>query len=129
MERRRIKCMSAGNSIELIRLISPGNSGNQKLIGKLAADLFTLRSSISIVTWLGVGRPESGFRQRQGFFSSLPRPHWILGPPSQWVSGASSPGVKRTGHKADHSLSSSAEVKMRGAIPPLQQTSSWRAIN
>jgi hypothetical protein len=32
-------------------------------------------------------------------------------PPSQWVSGALSLGVKRPGREADHSPSSSADVK------------------
>jgi hypothetical protein len=32
-------------------------------------------------------------------------------PPTQWVTGSLSPGVKRPGRKADHSLPSGAEVK------------------
>jgi hypothetical protein len=32
-------------------------------------------------------------------------------PPTQWVPGALSPGVKRQGHELDHSSSTSAEVK------------------
>jgi hypothetical protein len=32
-------------------------------------------------------------------------------PPIQWVPGAISPGVKRQGREADHSLPASAEVK------------------
>jgi len=35
------------------------------------------------------------------------------------------PGVKFLGHESDHSSPSSAEVKIRGAIPPLPSTSSW----
>jgi hypothetical protein len=42
-------------------------------------------------------------------------------PPIQWVPGAVSLGVKWPGREADHSPPSSAEVKMRGAIPPLTQ--------
>jgi hypothetical protein len=36
----------------------------------------------------------------------------------QWVPGALSPQVKRQGREADHSPSSSVEVKKDGAIPP-----------
>jgi len=45
--------------------------------------------------------------------------------PIQWVLGALSLVVKRLRRGADHSPPSSAEVKMRGAIPPLPTTSSW----
>jgi hypothetical protein len=41
-------------------------------------------------------------------------------------SGGLSLGVKLLGHEADHSSPSSAEVKMRGAIPPLPNTPSRR---
>jgi hypothetical protein len=40
-------------------------------------------------------------------------------------SGGSFPGIKRPGREADHSPSSSAEVKNGGTIPPLLRTSSW----
>jgi hypothetical protein len=40
--------------------------------------------------------------------------------------GALSLGVKQPGREADHSPSSSAEVKNGEAIPPLFHTSSWR---
>jgi hypothetical protein len=42
-------------------------------------------------------------------------------PHIQWVPGALSLGVRQPGREADHSPPSSAEVKMRGAIPPLPQ--------
>jgi hypothetical protein len=43
-------------------------------------------------------------------------------PPIQWVPGALSLEVKRPGREADHSPSTSAEVKkVSGAIPPLPQ--------
>jgi hypothetical protein len=41
--------------------------------------------------------------------------------------GGLSPGVKRISHEAHHSPPSSAEVKNRGAIPPLSHTSSWHS--
>jgi hypothetical protein len=46
-------------------------------------------------------------------------------PPIQWVPGDLLPGVKRLGHKADHSPPTSAEVKKRGSIQPLPHMSSW----
>jgi hypothetical protein len=48
-------------------------------------------------------------------------------PRIQWVPGALSLVVKRSEHEADHSPSSSAEVKNGGAVPQLSHTSSWRA--
>jgi hypothetical protein len=42
-------------------------------------------------------------------------------PPIHWVSEALSLGVKWPGSEADHSLPSSAEVKIPGAIPPFPQ--------
>jgi hypothetical protein len=44
--------------------------------------------------------------------------------PIQWVPGALSPKAKRQGREADHSSSSSAEVKNGGAMPPLPHNSS-----
>jgi hypothetical protein len=46
-------------------------------------------------------------------------------PPMQWVPWAVSLGVKKQGHKTDHSPPYSAEVKNGGAILPLPHTSSW----
>jgi len=40
--------------------------------------------------------------------------------------GALSPGGKRPEHEADHKPPSSAEVKLRGAIPTFPHMSSWR---
>jgi hypothetical protein len=56
------------------------------------------------------------------FFSS---PQWserLRGPPSLLIS----PGVKRPGREADHSPTSSAEVKNDGAVPTLPHVPSWR---
>jgi len=43
----------------------------------------------------------------------LTRPDRLWGPPTpiQWVSGALSLGIKRSGHEADHSPPPSAEVE------------------
>jgi hypothetical protein len=46
--------------------------------------------------------------------------------PIQWAPGALFPRAKRPVRQADHSLSSSVEVKNGGAIPPFPNTSSWR---
>jgi hypothetical protein len=40
-------------------------------------------------------------------------------PPIQYILGATSPGVKRLGRKANHSPSSRSEVKNGGAVSPL----------
>jgi hypothetical protein len=60
-------------------------------------------------------------------FTTAFRP--ALGPtqsPIQWVTGTLSLGVKRQEREADHSLPSSAEIKIHGAILPLPNTPSWR---
>jgi hypothetical protein len=44
----------------------------------------------------------------------------LIQPFTQWQSEAVSPWVKQQGREADHSPPSSAEVKNRAAIPPLQ---------
>jgi hypothetical protein len=56
----------------------------------------------------------------QGYTSNL-RP---TQPPTQWVPGAFSSGVKQQGRQADHLPISSAKVKKGGAIPPLPHMSS-----
>jgi hypothetical protein len=62
------------------------------------------------------GLDDRGFESQQGLriflFTTASRP--ALGPtqpPIQWVPGALSLGVKRSGREADHSPPSSAEVK------------------
>jgi hypothetical protein len=61
-------------------------------------------------------------------FSKSSRP--ALGftqPPIQQVPGALSPGVKRLGREADHSLSTSAEVKKMWIYTFTPHTPSWRS--
>jgi hypothetical protein len=76
--------------------------------------LRSLDSSVDIA--LGYGLDGRGFESRQGLgiflFITTSRP--VLGPTQpliQWVIGDLSPGVKQPWRKADHSPSSSAEVK------------------
>jgi hypothetical protein len=69
-----------------------------------------LSTAVIIVT----ERTGFAFQQGEGFFlfANVFRP--ALGssqPPIQWISGALSSGVKRSGHEDDYSPPSSAEVK------------------
>jgi hypothetical protein len=48
-------------------------------------------------------------------------------PPIQRVPGAIVAKVKLPGREANHSLSSSTEVKNGGVIPPLPHISSWHS--
>jgi hypothetical protein len=77
---------------------------------------------------LRAGRP--GFDSRQGQdFSRLHNVQTGSGAhPATYPmgTGAIFPGVKRQGREADHSPTSSAEVKNGGAIPPIPDTSSRR---
>jgi hypothetical protein len=69
-------------------------------------------SSVSIATGYGLDGRVVGVRVKNFHFSTSSRP--ALGytqPPIQWVPGALSPGVKRPGREADHSLPTSAEIK------------------
>jgi hypothetical protein len=77
---------------------------------------------------LRAGRPEFDSPQGQEIFlySTASRP--AVGstqPPMQWVLESVSPGLRRSGHEADHSPLSVAEIKNGGAIPPLLHMSSW----
>jgi len=65
---------------------------------------------------LGYGLDDRGFesRQRLGIFLFTTASRTVLEstqPPIQWVSGALSMGIKRSGRQADLSPPSSAEVK------------------
>jgi hypothetical protein len=87
------------------------------------ADCGRRRAEMAIAQ--GYRLDDRGFESRQGLgiFSSQPRPDRLWGPPSpiQWAPGALSLGVKLTTHL--HLVPSS---RMRGAIPPFPNTSSWR---
>jgi len=83
-------------------------------------------SSVGIETRLRAGRP--GLNSRHGmwwdFISSVARPDRLWGPPSllglfPW--GGNGRGVKLTTH-----LHVMPRLGMRGAMPPLPNTSSWR---
>jgi hypothetical protein len=73
-------------------------------------------SAVSIATTYEVdnkkGRNSSPSRVKNFLFSTSSRPDLaFIQLPSQWVSGALSPAVKRPGREADHSPPSTAEVK------------------
>jgi hypothetical protein len=83
-------------------------------------------SSVSIVTGYGMEGPGS-IPGSVKFFPSPQRPDQLMGPtqpPTQWVLGALSPGVKLPEREAVHSPASSAKVEKCGAIPPLPHMSS-----
>jgi len=64
--------------------------------------------------------PERSWEQ----FSSTSRSYRVCGPPkppSQWVLGALSSGAKMSTH-----LRQLPRLRMRGAMPPVPHTSSWR---
>jgi len=64
------------------------------------------------------------------FFSSPPRPDRFWGPPRLLSNGYRerfSAVVKRPGREADH-LHEMRRLRMRGAVPSLPNTSSWRGV-
>jgi len=76
------------------------------------------------------GRPGSiSGRDRGGIYLVAAASRPALGPtypPIQWASVAISPGVSRQGCKDDH-LHLVLRLRVRGAIPPFPQYSSWRS--
>jgi hypothetical protein len=92
------------------------------------------RISFDFFNWLNwrAGWPEgSEFESRYGQESSLPYVvqigSGIPPPPSPWVPGSLSPGVKRPGREAHHSLPTIAEVQKSGSKHPLPYTLSRRS--
>jgi hypothetical protein len=90
---------------------------------------FSWDSSVGIGSRLRAGR--LGFDSRQGIgiflFTTASRPD--LGPTQpaiQWLPRARSLGVTWPGREADHLSHIPPRLRMRGAIPPLPYTSSWR---
>jgi hypothetical protein len=84
-----------------------------------------------VATATGYGMDSWGSTPRRGkrFASTSRRPDRALEltqPPTQWVLGALSLGLKRLGREAYYPPPSNAEVKIGGAISPLPHTSSWR---
>jgi hypothetical protein len=84
-------------------------------------------SSVGTATDYGLeGRGSIPIRGKRFFSTPASRP--ALGPtqpPSHWVLGALSPGVKRLGRESNHYSPCNAKVKNGGAIPPLPHTYSW----
>jgi hypothetical protein len=91
-------------------------------------EFFCIRSqdsSVAISTgWMVVAR----FLARARDFSPVRRSRPILRPtqpPHQCAPGAPFLGVKRPGRETDHLVPRS---RMRGSVPPLTRTSSWRSV-
>jgi hypothetical protein len=115
------------------------NDGDQ-FVGSFVANLMTLSMAQHQPGYfsryrydLRVRGPGFGFRHGQEIFflySAAFRP--ALGPtqpPIQWVPEALSLEVKRLKREADHSPTSSADVKNDGAIPPLPICLHGRVLN
>jgi hypothetical protein len=86
----------------------------------------TYRDSIATGLWAERTRNRTSISGRMKRFTALHNVETASGdtkPPIQWVPGASSLGVRRQGHDADHSPPSSAELKNGGPIPPLRYMS------
>jgi hypothetical protein len=83
--------------------------------------------------WLRAGRPSgrssSPSRVKNFLFSTSSRPALRPTQPSvQWVPRALSPGVKQQRREADPThLRLVPKSRIRGSIPPLPHTSSWRS--
>jgi hypothetical protein len=78
--------------------------------------------------WLRAGRSGFDFRQERDMylFSATSTPAlWLTQPPTQWIQGNISTGVKRQEREADHSPPSSTDVNKVGAIVPLPNKPSW----
>jgi hypothetical protein len=106
------------------------DSGAPRYVISLVTHLHRSRdSSADIVTGYELDGRGSSLGRVKGFLFSIAsrpalRPTHSLIP---WVLGALSQEVKRPGREADHSSSSSAEVRNGGAIPSLSRKSSWRS--
>jgi hypothetical protein len=69
-------------------------------------------SVVGVATGYGLDDRVVGIRVKNFLFSTSSRPALGFAQlPIQWVQGALSPGVKRSGRKADYSPSPSSEVK------------------
>jgi hypothetical protein len=89
--------------------------------------IWSLDSSVGTATGYSLDIPSS-FSTVQDFSLLHSDRRW--GPLSlQCVPGALSSGIKRPGPEADHSSPSNAEVKKRGAIPPLLHTFSCHSVS
>jgi hypothetical protein len=89
-------------------------------------------SSVSTVTRLRVERPGFNSRQEQGSFQfSPPHPDRLWGPHRfsyPVVPEALSRGVKGQGRELTTHFHLVLRLRMRGAIPPLHNMSSWHGV-
>jgi hypothetical protein len=98
------------------------------LIFRDVTESISNRDSSAYTRWTA---EDSGFNfQRDArifLFPTVPRSALgLFEPPTKCLSAIFYPEIKQSGHKTDHSFPSSAEGKMRGAIPPLSHTFSLR---
>jgi hypothetical protein len=83
----------------------------------------SLDSSVGIVVgyWLDGQDSIPGTGKELFFYTASRLTMGPIQPPAQWVPGARFPAEKRPERDDDHSPPSSAEIKKRGAIPPLSK--------
>jgi hypothetical protein len=103
----------------------PSSFSRNKCMLTFICHLFSIKSrdiSVGTAVSYGLGGSDT-IPGRERLFSSPQRPDRLWDPPPQpptpWVPGALSQGVKWQGHEADHSTPPIAEVNNCGAIPPL----------
>jgi hypothetical protein len=102
-------------------------AGRSRFQFRMRSLAFSIDSVVGIATSYGLddrrGRSSSPGRVKNVLFSKSSRPALrSTQSPIEWVPGALSPGVKRSGNEFDHSPPTSAEVKKMWIYTP-----SWRS--
>jgi hypothetical protein len=94
----------------------------------------SVKAQERLYLYLTYGLDDWGFESREGlgiilFTTSSRSALRPTQPPIHWVPGALSLGVRRPRREADHLSRSVPRSRMRGAIPPLPNTPSWRGAH